>query len=147
MLGHCFCTRGDQGKRSSMKSRFLSSICFGISVRSSSRYLYVFIWFALAVSTRLYRIALALAPFSDSIMTKFLRPIVNGLIALSAIYSYIRINCLMHTRFLSSSLSKVRLNMMNSLVKMRITFTSIRRFWRVHLHHQATGAFPHLTQD
>lgn len=40
--------------------------------------------FAFAVSTRLYRIALAFAPVEDSIITKFLRPMVKGRIACSA---------------------------------------------------------------
>jgi len=34
--------------------------------------------FAFAVSTRLYRMALAFAPLEDSIITKFLRPMVKG---------------------------------------------------------------------
>ena len=44
----------------------------------------VFIMFAFAVSTRLYRIALAFAPLEDSIITKFFRPMVKGRIACSA---------------------------------------------------------------
>lgn len=37
-LGHSFCTRGDQGSSSSRNFRLSSSMCIGISVRSSSRY-------------------------------------------------------------------------------------------------------------
>ena len=40
---------------------------------SRLKYSKVFIMFAFAVSTRLYRIALAFAPLEDSISTKFLR--------------------------------------------------------------------------
>ncbi len=42
------------------------------------------VWFALVVSARLYKTALAFAPLSDSMITKFFRPIVNGQIACSA---------------------------------------------------------------
>ncbi|WP_243105308.1 hypothetical protein [Blautia obeum] len=42
------------------------------------KYSKVFIMFAFAVSTRLYRMALAFAPLEDSIITKFLRPMVKG---------------------------------------------------------------------
>ena len=47
--------------------------------------------FAFTVSTRLYRIALAFAPVEDSIITKFLRPMVKGRIACSLSYTDIRI--------------------------------------------------------
>lgn len=43
----------------------------------------------IAVSVRLYMMALALAPLSDSVITKFLRPMVKGLIACSAYYAHI----------------------------------------------------------
>lgn len=59
-------------------------MCCGISVSSRLKYSKVFIMFAFAVSTRLYRIALAFAPLEDSISTKFFRPIVKGRIACSA---------------------------------------------------------------
>ncbi|MFQ7687708.1 MAG: hypothetical protein ACLRJY_14815 [Anaerobutyricum soehngenii] len=48
------------------------------------KYSEVLIMFTFAVSTRLYRIALAFAPLEDSILAKFLRPIVKGRIAYSA---------------------------------------------------------------
>ena len=73
--------------------RSLSSMCLGISVSSRLKYSKVFIMFAFAVSTRLYRIALAFAPLEDSIITKFFRPMVKGRIACSAVYTDIRIIC------------------------------------------------------
>lgn len=70
LLGHSFCTLDDHGRRSSIKLRSLSSMCCGISVSSRLKYSKVFIVFAFAVSTRLYRIALAFAPLEDSISTR-----------------------------------------------------------------------------
>ena len=92
-----------------MKRRSVSFMWFGSSERRSSKYLYVLIWFALAVSTRLYRTALAFAPLSDSIMTKFFRPRVNGRMACSAYYPNISIIRFMYRIFLSSSFVKVRI--------------------------------------
>ena len=53
-------------------------------MRSRLKYSKVFSPFTLAVSTRLYRTAMAFAPLEDSIKTKFFRPRVNGRIACSA---------------------------------------------------------------
>ena len=92
-LGHSFWTRGDHGRRSSINLKSLSSMCWGISVSSRLKYSKIFIIFAFAVSTRLYRIALAFAPLEDSIITKFFRPMVKGRIACSAFYTDIRIIC------------------------------------------------------
>jgi hypothetical protein len=63
----------------------------GISVSSRLKYSKVFIMFAFAVSTRLYRITLAFVPLVDAISTKFLRLMVKGQIASSACYSHIKI--------------------------------------------------------
>jgi len=78
LLGHFFCTLDDHGRRSSIKLRPLSFMCCGISVSRRLKYSKMFIMFAFAVSTRLYRIALAFAPLEDSISTKFLQPMVKG---------------------------------------------------------------------
>jgi hypothetical protein len=82
-----------------MKSLLLSSICFGISVKRSSRYSLTFIEPALVVSIRLYMTALAFAPLTESILTQFLRPIVNGLMVRSAaLLSSGTLPCLRNTR-------------------------------------------------
>ena len=53
----------------------------------------MFIPLAFAVSVRLKIIALAFAPFDDSMRTKFFLAIVNGLMACSLVYANIRIIC------------------------------------------------------
>ena len=119
-LGHSFWTLGDHGRRSSINLRFLSSMCWGISVSSGLKYSKVFIMFAFAVSTRLYRIALAFAPLENSIITKFFRPMVKGRIACSAVYLNISITQFIRRIFLSSYLYWICLSKGIISKKMRI---------------------------
>ena len=74
----------DHGSIASRNSRFVSSICFGISVSRNLKYWYMLSSLAFAVSTMLYNIALACAPWTVSISFQFFFPTQNGLIACSA---------------------------------------------------------------
>lgn len=69
-----------------MKSVLVSSMCFGISVSRYLKYWYILSSLALAVSTKLYTIALALAPLIVSISFQLFLPTQKALLLAQQYY-------------------------------------------------------------